>query len=168
MQADAALAAIFPGLLAFAAFSDLFEYKIPNWLSLLLVCAFLALAPLAGLTAAMMAQHGACSLAVLLGGLLFFSRGWIGGGDAKLAAAAALWLGWENLYPFLIQSALAGGALTIAVILLRAAPIAAIAPSRLSKLRTPGEGVPYGVAIAVSAIAVYSKSFWMAGFLLPL
>lgn len=167
MQADAALAAIFPGLLAFGAFSDLFEYKIPNWLSLLLVGAFLTLAPIAGLTATVMVQHAACSFAVLLVGLLFFSRGWIGGGDAKLAAAATLWLGWDNLYLFLIQSALAGGALTIGVIVLRTAPLAAIAPSRLSKICTPGEGVPYGVAIAISAIAVYSQSFWIAGFLLP-
>ncbi len=167
MYTQVTLAAIFPGLLAFAAFSDLFTYRIPNWLSVSLATAFLALAPVAGLSAAAIAHHAGCSLTVLLAGLIFFSRGWIGGGDAKLAAVVALWLGWNSLYAFLIQSAIAGGVLTLAIIILRTAPFAVVFPSVLSKLRSPGEGVPYGMSIAVSAIAVYTQSPWMAAFLLP-
>ncbi len=167
MSAQATLAAIFPGLIVFAAFSDLFTYRIPNWLSAAVAVAFLALAPVAGLNATAIAYHASCSLAVLLVGLIFFARGWIGGGDAKLAAAVALWLGWGSLYAFLVLAALAGGLLTVAILIARMPPFAAIYPGVLSKLRSPGGGVPYGVAIAVSAVAVYSQSAWMPAFLLP-
>ena len=42
-------------------------------------------------------MHVAAALAVLVVTFVFFSRGWIGGGDAKLAAATALWLGFDQL-----------------------------------------------------------------------
>ena len=41
-------------------------------------------------------------LAVLVVTFMFFARGWIGGGDAKLAAATALWLGFDQLLNYLL------------------------------------------------------------------
>ena len=49
---------------------------------------------------------GAVVLAVTF---TFFSRGWIGGGDAKLAAATALWLGFDQLMNYLLYASLFGG-----------------------------------------------------------
>ena len=48
-----------------------------------------------------------------------FSLGWIGGGDAKLAAAAALWIGWGSLLDFGLSTAIYGGVLTVALMLMR-------------------------------------------------
>lgn len=38
-------------------------------------------------------------VAVLIAGMLLFSLRWVGGGDAKLLAAAALWIGYEQFTP---------------------------------------------------------------------
>ena len=46
-----------------------------------------------------------------------FALGWIGGGDAKLAAAIALWLGWGALLDYSLSAAIYGGALTIVILL---------------------------------------------------
>ena len=59
---------------------------------------------------------------------VFFTRGWIGGGDAKLAAATVLWLGFAHLVDYLVYASLLGGALTVALIQFRVMPAA----SRLS------------------------------------
>jgi prepilin peptidase CpaA len=48
-----------------------------------------------------------------------FARGWIGGGDAKLAAAIALWLGFDHLSDYAHSASILGGLLTVSIILLR-------------------------------------------------
>ena len=73
----------------------------------------MVLAPLAGLGLGDMAYHVGAGLLVLAIGVLLFIPGWIGGGDAKLAAAVALWLGFENLFSYLFCVALAGGSLAL-------------------------------------------------------
>ena len=59
-------------------------------------------------------MHALCGAAMLVFTFALFNLGWIGGGDAKLAAATALWLGWTPLADYGLASALAGGALTLA------------------------------------------------------
>src|SRR6516162_7232186 len=46
-----------------------------------------------------------------------------GGGDAKLAAATALWLGFDHLLPYLLYASLLGGALSVGLIWFRMAPL---------------------------------------------
>src|SRR5260370_11711649 len=85
---------LFPALMAFSASSDLFTMTIPNRICVGLVAAYLALAIAIGLPLASVALDFTCGLAVLVIAFIFFSKGWIGGGHAKLAAATALWLRW--------------------------------------------------------------------------
>jgi prepilin peptidase CpaA len=88
-----------------------------------------------------------------------FALGWLGGGDAKLMTAAALWLGLKGLAPFVIFTGLAGGALALALLGLRSAwlrPYTQAGPSWARRLATPGESAPYGVAIAVGALAAFA------------
>ena len=49
--------------------------------------------------------HVAAGAAVLAVTFALFAFGWIGGGDAKLAAATALWLGFDTLPDYLMLAA---------------------------------------------------------------
>src|SRR5262249_52418386 len=51
----------------------------------------------------------AAGCVVLVAAFSLFARGVIGGGDAKLAAATALWLGFDHLLPYLLYASLIGG-----------------------------------------------------------
>src|ERR1700716_2159967 len=94
---DAARLLIFPSVMAFAASSDLFTMTISNRISLILVAGFAMLAVGSGMPASEMLQHAGAGGLVLAVTFVFFLRGWVGGGDAKLAAATALWLGGTPL-----------------------------------------------------------------------
>lgn len=152
--------AAFPALVIVAALRDLTSYTIPNWISV----ALLALYPVAALTTGMPA--GAVGLALAAGGLALvagiamFALGWIGGGDAKLFAAAAVWLGWPAAAPYVIWTALAGGGLAVLLLWGRriAQPAAQHGPSWFGRLMTPGGDVPYGLAICFGALVAYPGS----------
>jgi len=61
---------------------------------------------------------------MLLAAIVMFTLRIMGGGDGKLLAATALWTGHEHLMAFLLLTALAGGILTIALLLYRRLPLA--------------------------------------------
>jgi prepilin peptidase CpaA len=157
---------VFPAAMAFAAASDLLTMTIPNRVSLLLVAVFLLVAPLAGLTwPAVLANHFAAGGLVLLVGIGMFALGWLGGGDAKILAAAALWLGLDHLLPFLTQTAIFGGLLALSILAYRRFPAAEMRLSDWAlRLHKPGGGIPYGVAIGAAALAVYPATPWFAAF----
>ncbi len=81
---------LFPALMAFAASSDLLTMTISNRLSLALAGGFFLLTLITGMSLHAFALHLAAAAVVLVIAFIFFSQGWIGGGDAKLVAATAL------------------------------------------------------------------------------
>src|SRR5260370_42324506 len=121
--ADAIRLMLFPALMAFAASSDLLPMTISNRVSLILFGGFFALAAMVGISAADMVSHLSAGCVVLVAAFGLFSRGIIGGGDAKLASAAALWLGFDHLLPYLLYASLLGGALSVGLIWFRMAPL---------------------------------------------
>src|SRR5262249_19231927 len=125
MVADALRLALFPAMMAFAASSDLLTMTISNRVSLILVGGLLTVAAIGGVSAADVLSHLAAGCVVLVAAFGLFARGVIGGGDAKLAAASALWLGFEHLLPYLVYASLLGGALSVALIWFRMAPLPA-------------------------------------------
>ena len=153
---------VFPGAMALAGSMDLITMTIPNRISLFLVAAFLALAPFVGLTPVQFATHLASGGAMLAIGIFMFARGWIGGGDAKIFAAAALWFGFDHLGDFTLLSAVAGGILTVTLLLFRMLPLPGIAAGQdwLVRLHHPRTGVPYGIAMAAAALLVYPSTPW--------
>ncbi len=156
---------VFPFAMAFAAATDLLTMTIPNRLSIGLVVAFFALAPMAGLSWQDILSHMGAGSAMLLAGILLFSLGWLGGGDAKLLAAASLWLGLDQLVMFLAYVAAFGGVLAVAVLAYRSTPASALPlPGWAARLHAKGEGMPYGVAIAAGALVVYPATNWYAAF----
>src|SRR5207253_2130844 len=86
------------------ASSDLLTMTISNRVSLILVAGFFALALVGGMSAAEVLAHAGAGMIVLVMAFVCFVRGWLGGGDAKLAAATALWLGFDYLFDYLLKS----------------------------------------------------------------
>ena len=117
------LTAVFPVVVTVAACYDLLTMQIPNRFPAALVVAFLALALLASLPMASIGVHLLVGAGVLAGTFALFAFGFLGGGDAKLASAIVLWLGIEQALPFLVLTALFGGALSLAVLAFRAVPL---------------------------------------------
>jgi prepilin peptidase CpaA len=151
---------IFPVLMAFAASSDLLTMRISNTLVLAVVVAFFIVAMIIGMSFEQVAgRFGVASVALAIG-FAFFAFGWIGGGDAKLAAATVLWIELPQLLPYFIYAALLGGALTLAVIALRRWPLPAMLANVrwVDRLHDSKSGVPYGIALAAAAILVYSRT----------
>ena len=164
MVADAIRLMLFPAMMAFAASSDLLTMTISNRVSLILVGGFFVLAAASGMGVTDVLTHAGAAGVVLVVAFGFFSRGWIGGGDAKLAAATALWLGFDHLMPYLIYASLFGGALTLLLVQFRMTPLPELLARQewVQRLHRKDAGVPYGIALAAAALAVYPQTPWMA------
>ena len=98
MLTEAIRLTLFPAMMAFAASSDLLTMTIANRVSLALIGGFAFLAALIGMSGADVLSHIGAAAAVLAVAFGCFACGWIGGGDAELAAATALWLGFSHLF----------------------------------------------------------------------
>ncbi|MEA2906182.1 MAG: prepilin peptidase CpaA [Alphaproteobacteria bacterium] len=154
---------LFPAMMAFAASSDLLTMTIPNRVSLVMVGGFFLLALTAGMSMAEVASHVGAAFIVLAIAFGFFARGWIGGGDAKLAAATALWFGFGHLMDYALYGSLFGGALTLLILRFRAMAMPGILVGQewAERLHQPEGGVPYGIALATAALVVYPNTPWM-------
>ena len=148
---------IFPVLMAYAASSDLLTMRIANWLVGLVVLAYLGLGLLVHLPWEQIGWAAIAAAVVLVVAFAFFAFGWIGGGDAKLVSATALWVGTTVMLQYLIYAALLGGALTLIILAFRRYPMPAwlLRHKWLDRLHDTKSGVPYGVALAIAGILVY-------------
>jgi prepilin peptidase CpaA len=140
-----ALAAI----LVVAAVIDVRTFTISNRLNLVVAglapayWASIALSPWPGIAVQLAA--GATVFALLAGA---FYAGMMGGGDVKLAAALALWFPPIGTLQFLILMSLAGGVLTLGILVWH----------RFAKREGRPE-IPYGVAIAFGGLAILAQRF---------
>jgi prepilin peptidase CpaA len=149
---------ILPALVITGGLSDIISYRIPNWISLALVAAFIPAALALGAGLPVIGVHLGVGAAALVIAMVMWALGWIGGGDAKLFAAAALWIGWPAAEIFLLVTALCGGGLSVVLLNLRsgwARAIVPVGPAWMERLREPGGAVPYGVAIAAGALVAF-------------
>ena len=162
-----ALLLVFPALVIVGAMRDAVSFTIPNWVSIALGAAFFPAALVMGAGPAQIGIASLIGVGTLIAGMAMFAVGWIGGGDAKLFPAAGLWMGLGALLPYLLITALAGGALAVMLLGLRSVwlrPITVRGPGWVSRLATPGENVPYGIAIAFGALAAFPESLLMTLF----
>ncbi len=146
-----ALLLAFTGLLVIAGGCDLAFYRIPNWISLAIALLFPAQALTSGMGGEEAGWHAALGAGFFVVGLALQWFRLFGGGDVKLLAAVALWLGWPKILAFLAATALAGGALAILILTAR------MFLHRRGVLRTwrilsPKAGVPYGAAMAAAGL----------------
>jgi prepilin peptidase CpaA len=151
---------IFPAGMALAASMDLLTMTIPNRICLAIAASFFLFAVIANAPLHLVLWNLSCAAVVLVVMFAMFTLGWIGGGDAKLAAAAALWIGWGSMLEFGLSTAIYGGVLTIVLLTMRKVPLPA-ALSRiewLARLHHPKTGVPYGIALAAAAIVIFPQT----------
>jgi prepilin peptidase CpaA len=163
MIANGTILLLFPALMAFAACSDLLTMTIPNRLALGLVAGFFVVALLTGMPITDMLSHAGAGLVVLAVAFVCFARGWIGGGDAKLAAATATWLGFDHMLMYLLWASIFGGVLTVLIIRFRVLPLPPALEQHawVARLHRMDAGVPYGIALAAAALVIYPDTEYM-------
>ena len=159
---ESVLLLTFPMAMAFAAANDLFTMKIPNKISLALIAAFVLAALYVRLPVETALMHVAIGAAALAAGFVMFSLRLLGGGDAKLMAAGALWMGPDHALLYIAYVTIFGGLLSGAILAYRKfVPASAAAlPSWAMKLHVQGTGIPYGMAIAASGLVMYPSTIW--------
>lgn len=164
LAAQLLILVIAAGLLAAAAGWDLASYTIPNFFPAALIAAYLVFvvvspAASAGMKLEIVGWHLLAGLAGLSLGFALFAFGLIGGGDAKLLAAIALWLGLQPvadslLLQFGFATALIGGVFAIVLVVLRQYPLPGflLGQTWIMRLHNSKAGIPYGVALAAGAV----------------
>jgi prepilin peptidase CpaA len=124
-----------------AAIEDFRRLIIPNLLPIILCVLwpvyFVAAPSLTGGLAAL-----GCAVAVFLVGAVLFARGFLGGGDVKLLAAATLWAGPTDTPALLVLIGVLGGALALFLLMpfgaqFVAAGRALLTPSSASSAEPP-------------------------------
>jgi prepilin peptidase CpaA len=144
-------------LLVYAAISDIRGYIIPNWISITLIIIFFPTYFLAGLPVDQFWSFVWPALIVFAVCFGLFALGSIGGGDAKLLPASALWIGKAHMIEFIGIIAVAGGILCIVMMLFWS--VKRYVPQLLGVVQTASmerpKVAPYGVAIAAGGLITF-------------
>ena len=155
---EALILVVFPFCMAFAIISDVLSMTIANRVSIILIGTFAVVAPLTGMDWAAYGWHFAAGGIVLCVTFALFALGGMGGGDAKLMAATAVWMGFSpELMQYLVYSAMLGGLLTLLVIKYRRSALAIYTGGNLFLRHFANDkvGIPYGVALGLGGLIVY-------------
>jgi len=92
-------------------------------------------------------------------GIILFAVGGMGGGDAKLFAATAIWWVWSDLLVYVIFTAIAGGALALFLLLGRQfIPVKLLTTDWMHRLFKDEKRMPYGLALAFGAIVTMLRT----------
>jgi prepilin peptidase CpaA len=163
MIRDILILGLFPAAMVYAAVSDLFTMTISNKLSLAVAGGFFLVALAIGMPFADIGSHVLAGVAVLAVSFCLFAFGWIGGGDAKLVAATALWFGFQHLFEYLFIASLLGGGMALFLISVRRfpLPLALVGTRWIERLHASNTGIPYGIALAAAGLMVYPQTLFM-------
>lgn len=164
---EIALLLTFPAMMILGGIRDLTSYTIPNWISFGVFFAFFPCALIIGLPLHTLGVNLGVGILALTLGVVMFALGWIGGGDAKLFAAAGLWLGFPSVISFIVYAGFAGGLLSMSLMGMRSLWLRRYlvgGPAWLERLATHGEKVPYGVAIAAGSLIAFPSAALMEKF----
>ena len=156
------LKSIYVACICYAVVSDFRSLTIPNWIVVVLVSAFAASAAVS-MEPRSILVHVAVAAAVLLLFLAFFLAGWVAGGDVKLIAAVALWIGPENASLFMLLTAVLGALLALALLAIRthgsliSGTLGGTWVYRRARSLAEGSQCPYGVAIGLAALLLSAR-----------
>lgn len=158
---EALIFVVFPFCMVFAAVSDTLSMTIANRVPLLLLGVFAVVAPLTGMDWMTYGWHFLAGALVLSVTFTMFATGGMGGGDAKLIAATALWMGFNaTLVQYLVASAFLGGVLTLAILSYRSSALSMMTGRNmfLKNFTQEAGGVPYGIALGIGGLLTYPES----------
>jgi prepilin peptidase CpaA len=132
----------FAAAMLISAALDIRARRLPNSLNLAIALGFFPWAWASMLGWEQLGVHVAVGVVVLGIGFALFATGVIGGGDAKMGAAVALWIGLSfDLLRFFIVMSFAGGILAVCALIWQAVT------------RKPvTRALPYGVAIGAAGL----------------
>jgi prepilin peptidase CpaA len=148
-----------------AIWTDVTSLLIPNWVSVLLAVSFIPFA-LMHLGTSGLLQNFAIAAVVFGVCVVFFVVGWMGGGDVKFLTATSVWMGSDQILPFLFKIAIIGAAVALVLIYFRSyanpwrgwgARFAVL--GRILEL-ADARKVPYGLPIGGAALWSASKIFF--------
>jgi len=156
----AVIMVVFPFAMIFAALSDVFTMTIGNRISAVLIGSFLLVAPFIGLSWAEFGMHFAAFGLVLAVTFALFATGTMGGGDAKLLASTALWMGFgPALLDYLLLATVAGGVFTLFLVFFRKSMLAIYAGEvPILRRMIDEKDIPYGVALAIGGLLAFPDS----------
>lgn len=158
---EAAIFVILPLCMAMAAFCDIISMKIPNRVSVILAASFFLIAPFSGMELATFGWSVVAALSVFAACFALFALNVMGGGDAKILSAGALWYGFNaDLTAFLGYTGIFGGLLALVVLMIRANQnmlLASALPIPMHFFK-PRAGIPYGVAIGAAAFFTFPNT----------
>lgn len=158
---EAVIFVVFPFCMVYAAISDSMSMTIANRVTILLIATFAVVAPLAGMDWAEYGMHFAAAGLVLAVTFGLFATGTMGGGDAKLMAGTALWMGWNlELLQYLVYSSFVGGVLTVAILAYRRSALSVYTGTNplLRHFADQKAAVPYGIALGIAGLMIYPET----------
>lgn len=138
-----------------AIYSDIKSLTIPNWISLVLVIAFLVTRPLTSMPWSVVGLNFLCGSLFFAVGYGLFRVGLIGGGDVKLLAAVTVWIGFHSVFAFILLMSLIGAAVAVIWSLRTFLRHRGATLSERMRAMMKTE-LPYGIAIGLAAIATLS------------
>lgn len=151
--------AIFAITMIAAAYSDATTMKIPNVISLILIAAFFLMQPFIFQGWDVLGTHLIVGGVFFLVGFAMFAFGWLGGGDAKLMAATALWWQWSDVAMYISYTTLVGAALAIILLFGRKIlPVNVLMSQIPLAMFKEEKNMPYGLALAAGALLTLPHS----------
>jgi len=150
---------IFAGTMLTAAAKDATSMTIPNWISLAVIAGFIIVTPFVWQGWEVFSTHLLVGLSFFVAGFAMFAFGWLGGGDAKLMAATALWWQWDEATIYILYTTVIGGVLAVALVFgRRFIPSSVLTAPWAHHLFRDEKKMPYGLALAAGALLTLPKS----------
>lgn len=152
--------AIFAATMLTAVYKDVTTMTIPNWASLLVLAGFFMAIPFVWQGWANFGEHLTVGATMFALGFAMFAVGAFGGGDAKLMAATSFWWMWPDLVLYVFYTTLAGGALSIFMLVGRNFIPASVLthPWLYNLMGKDNKKMPYGLALAFGALVTLPQS----------
>jgi prepilin peptidase CpaA len=167
MIASVIMLGLVPALCIYSCFSDMFTMRISNRVCLTILALFGVFAIVTTMPLSLVGWHLLAGTLVLCVAFSLFAFGWIGGGDAKLVSAVSVWIGFDQLWEYIALSSLLGGFLTLGIMIMRSHPLPLFAMNQswMVRLHDKKSGVPYGMALGITALIIWPfSSIWSATF----
>jgi len=150
---------IFASTMLMASFKDATTMTIPNWISLALITGFFVIIPFVWPGWTEFGTHMLVGATFFLAGFAMFAFGWLGGGDAKLMAATALWWQWPDAIIYVLYTTIIGAGLAIALMIGRKyIPVRILTSPWAYKMFKDEKKMPYGLALAAGALLTLPQS----------